>query len=530
MNAKYWVAGLIICTILFGSLADAQLLRRSGAISGTEVKDSQVSSAQTSEKLPVNCLPGEKKVCTLGPPPLCHCEPLQVASQSNGQSTSSGPILSSKPIGEIKPKSEQGTAGQTGTTLGREKAGDGPSGSSGLEPMGDGTIYDANLGVFWLADANLAGDAQIRKMLGADRLDINPDGTMDYKTALQWVDLLNKYNGGKGYLDHNNWQLPVTPALDRTCSSHKNDSFGANCIDSALGNLYSVGLGKNFPDSVVPEFSASVEPFENLQPSLYWTSDTNSGGEVTFSFLSQIKASNTLEYNFMHVLATIPGAIDNNPPAGSGVVAYTSGNANRKAVYDATVKGGRTWILDANLPRMNDFGITGNTAITSKVNRQKLSVPKIDKDGAMLFETANDPDTGWIAALNKNKYAGANSWVLPSHDDLKTLAADLQLHAHDSRLVYNGSVGPFQHLQPFFYWACGRDPNGNSQSPCDPNLNPPPTGTTPMRWSFNFDNGFQGTSESTKPFYVMVYYPAPIGAGQPSPAGIKELIQKKGKK
>jgi hypothetical protein len=110
--------------------------------------------------------------------------------------------------------------------------------------------------------------------------------------------------------------------------------------------------------------------------------------------------------------------------------------------------------------------------------------------------------------MNKNKYAGVNSWALPHYRDLQTLAADLQLHAHDSRLVYNGSVGPFQNLQPFFYWACERDPNGDSRSPCDPSLNPPQTGTTPMRWSFNFDNGFQGTSESTKPFYVMVYYPA----------------------
>ena len=213
-------------------------------------------------------------------------------------------------------------------------------------------------------------------------------------------------------------------------------------------------IRKNFPDSVAPEFSATVEPFENLQPSLYWTMDTNSGGEMTFSFLSQNKASNTLEYNFMHVLATIPGAIDNKPPATSGVVAYTSGETKGKAVYDATVKGGRTWILDANLPRSKDFGITGNTTITSKVNRQTLSVPRIDKDGAMLFETANNTDNGWIAAMNKNKYAGANNWALPHYDDLKTLASDLQLQAHDSRLVYNGSVGPFQHLQPFFYWAC----------------------------------------------------------------------------
>ena len=32
---------------------------------------------------------------------------------------------------------------------------------------------------------------------------------------------------------------------------------------------------------------------------------------------------------------------------------------------------------------------------------------------------------------------------------------------------------------------------------------------TPMRWSFDFDNGFEGTDEITKEFYVEVYYPAP---------------------
>lgn len=90
MKTKCWIAGLIICTLLIGSLADAQLPRSSGAVSRTEVKDS-LSSAETSDKVPF-CLPGEKKVCILGPPPVCHCEPQQVGSQSNGLSTSSGPI------------------------------------------------------------------------------------------------------------------------------------------------------------------------------------------------------------------------------------------------------------------------------------------------------------------------------------------------------------------------------------------------------------------------------------------------------
>ncbi len=70
--------------------------------------------------------------------------------------------------------------------------------------------------------------------------------------------------------------------------------------------------------------------------------------------------------------------------------------------------------------------------------------------------------------------------------------------------------GLFYNLQPGFYWSCQRDQTGNSQSPCDPSLYPGmnPNGTI-LEYSFNFDNGFEGTDFNTKEFYVMVYYPAP---------------------
>ncbi len=383
-----------------------------------------------------------------------------------------------------------------------------------LIPSGDGqTVYDTVLKVRWLADANLAGNPQMRETLAAG-LNVNPDGSMDYPTALRWVQALNE----KNYLGHSNWQLPVTPARDKTCSSFNVDSFGAACTGSALGNLYIIGLGKTSPDSVVPDFSAAIGPFQNVQPSMYWTQDTNSGGVVTFSFLTNIQAANTTKYNFMHVLATIPGVIGGQAPAGSGVVPYTNGSAKGKAVYDATVPGGRTWVLDANLARLNHFGIKGTTTISSKVNKQALTVPLIDQDGAMLFETAND----WIAAMSKSNYAGASTWASPHYANLHTLFTDLKLSAHDTRLVHQGSVGPFQNLQPFFYWACQRERKGTSQSPCDPTLNPPPNPRgSPMAWSFNFDNGFQGTSLASKPFYVMVYYPAPGSPGPPGKRGVR---------
>jgi hypothetical protein len=394
----------------------------------------------------------------------------------------------------------------------------GPIRTHGLTPAGNGKlVYDSNLNVYWLADANLAADPQVRKRLGVSG--INASGTMDYPTAQKWVDALKHDNQGKGYLGHNNWQLPVTPIDDSTCSSNNKGTFGASCTGSALGNLYSVGLTRTFPDSVVPGFANTVGPFKNLQPSLYWTTDQNSGGQVTFSFLTGLNGANTTKYNYLHMLAMVPGAIG-KPPAGSGVLPYTSGLAAGKAVYD--VHAGKTWLLDADLARSSPFGISGTTTITSTVNGAVLTVPRIDADGAMLWSTVNGLGGGWLAALKNSDYAGTNKWMAPSLKDLEDLMKDLQLQPGDSRLVAQGKVGLFQHLQPFFYWACQRDKNGNSQSPCNPKLSPPPDlNGNPMAWSFNFDNGFEGTDHLSKQFYVMVYYPAPT----PGPSGCGTPMQ-----
>jgi len=137
----------------------------------------------------------------------------------------------------------------------------------------------------------------------------------------------------------------------------------------------------------------------------------------------------------------------------------------------------------------------------------------------MLLETANEPRIGWIAGMKDSSYLTRNDWALPHYSDLQTLFNHLKLRAWDTRLVNTRKTGPFQNLQPFFYWACQRDARGNSQSACDPKLQPPatttPKGPVPMRWSFNFDNGFLGTSEYNKEFYVMVYYPAPSKPAPP---------------
>jgi hypothetical protein len=158
-------------------------------------------------------------------------------------------------------------------------------------------------------------------------------------------------------------------------------------------------------------------------------------------------------------------------------------------------------VLDANLAASNNFGVVGNATIISKVNGMTYNPPFIESDGAMLFSSVAD----WIAGMNTNQYAGANNWKLPTLKDLQALYTDLGLEAGaTAALRSTASVGPFQNLQPGFYWSCERDAGGNAQSPCDYSLVPP--GDLP--YSFDFNDGFVGTDGNGKQFYVMVYFPA----------------------
>ena len=142
-----------------------------------------------------------------------------------------------------------------------------PGGSHGLTPGELGLIvYDSNQGICWLADANLAGQPEVRAAVPLSRLNpdgslpvIYPDGTMDGETGLNWVNALDSYDNGRGWLNHSNWQLPSNPSTDLSCSAFNNANFGAQCTGSALGNLYNVGLAHRYPDSVVPRFLSSPQ-------------------------------------------------------------------------------------------------------------------------------------------------------------------------------------------------------------------------------------------------------------------------------
>src|ERR1700683_5091681 len=102
------------------------------------------------------------------------------------------PKSASKPLPKINPQLVNACR------AGRDSAPIAAPASAPLVPAADGqTVYDPNLKVTWLADANLA----TKQTFGV--ANINKSGSMNYATAVQWVAGVNKRDHGAGYRGSN---------------------------------------------------------------------------------------------------------------------------------------------------------------------------------------------------------------------------------------------------------------------------------------------------------------------------------------
>lgn len=115
-----------------------------------------------------------------------------------------------------------------------------------LIDRGNGLIYDTDLDVTWLADANYA------KTSG-----YSSDGLMAWAVANTWANLLI-YGG------YDDWRLPTTQQPDPSCSDQgTGSSLGYHCTGSEMGHLFYQEFGGNLGSSSL---------ITNLQPSYYWSS------------------------------------------------------------------------------------------------------------------------------------------------------------------------------------------------------------------------------------------------------------------
>lgn len=134
-----------------------------------------------------------------------------------------------------------------------------------------GGYYDTDLGITWLADANLAATNAFG-VSGIQFGSIGP-GAMYWSTAQSWVAAMNASDGGAGYLAVNNWRLPTTAVPDPTCQ-FPSVSVGTGCAGSEMGHLFQVtGISAGSPG-----------PFSNIQD-LYWSGTENPGSAGQLAYL-----------------------------------------------------------------------------------------------------------------------------------------------------------------------------------------------------------------------------------------------------
>lgn len=131
---------------------------------------------------------------------------------------------------------------------------------AGLTDLGNGLIYDSDLNIIWLQDANYAMTS------GYDS-----DGKMTWDDAKTWAENLS-------YQGYNDWRLPIS---DPSCS-------GNNCTKSEMGHLFYI-------DGIT---SSNHGPFKNVQAYTYW-SDTefNPTHAWRFSFSSGEQAILSKNYS-----------------------------------------------------------------------------------------------------------------------------------------------------------------------------------------------------------------------------------------
>jgi hypothetical protein len=407
------------------------------------------------------------------------------------------------------------------------------------------TIYDTVGQVNWLSDANLAGTPN-HGIPNAPAVD--PGGAMDFNTAVLWIAAINAAN----HLGHSDWSMPTVPHTDDTCSNTGDvelgtgQSFGYGCRRSALGDLYNVALGLQYPRTAAPVPNVATGPFRNFRPNLYW-SGTSSGNNAnswhTFSF-NEGGVGSHANANYMYAMVMMNGRICTGTycpswiPSGVGSLEVTADGLGL-VVYDPIAKDpdfdpplqGITWIANANLASVRTFGIQCSLEIPPGSG---VRIPCIMADGHMAHSTAQL----WIDAMNAtnggNGYLGSTSWKLPPVDDDPELVCgdgtgipgfECRSDTNPMGYLYYEQLGlavgtPVVsaanafgfNLQPYLYWGCTAsgsilgDPPGTPVSrTCNVDYGDPPDHN--FGWSFSFGNGFQGTEPIGNHLYVMVYYP-----------------------
>lgn len=144
-----------------------------------------------------------------------------------------------------------------------------PTANAALEVrLGGKAVYDTDLNITWLADANYA-----------ETSGFDDDGRMNWLDANIWAASLNI--GGI-----NGWRLPTT---DIPCQVY-------NCTGSEMGHLFYNELGGTAGSSILLSLDPDLALFTNIVPSVVWSGHW-SGTEFVFP---RDPGSSAWIFSFLH--------------------------------------------------------------------------------------------------------------------------------------------------------------------------------------------------------------------------------------
>jgi hypothetical protein len=126
--------------------------------------------------------------------------------------------------------------------------------------LGGQAVYDTDLDITWLADANLAASEQF----GVTEVDTTDfPGIMLPVTVPEWIAAMNA-DGGTGYLGFNSWRVPTALNPDGSFCS------GYNCTLSEMGHLFYVELDGTAQVPILESTDPALALFSNIQSDAFY--------------------------------------------------------------------------------------------------------------------------------------------------------------------------------------------------------------------------------------------------------------------
>ncbi len=193
-----------------------------------------------------------------------------------------------------------------------------------LIDRGGGLIYDDDLDITWLQDANYA------KTSGYDT-----DGSMTWEDANIWANALV-------YGEFEDWRLPLTLQPDPVCTGQNSfpSSYGYNCTGSEMGHLYYTELGNSAHGPLL-----NIGPFINVQGSFRYWSETELAPDPRFAWFFEFRdgrldaSSKGVDYGNVYAWAVRDGDVTSIPePAtilllGSGLLGLVAYRVRYKLTF-----------------------------------------------------------------------------------------------------------------------------------------------------------------------------------------------------